>query len=84
MLYPMANMAVRANSVKHLECRFAAKLQRTTARGLIGSKMMLRIFVARRSTDFDARKHNHITRHAHQQPMEPIQKNAQNPERGIE
>jgi hypothetical protein len=27
MLYPMANMDIRANSVKHLECRFAAKLQ---------------------------------------------------------
>jgi hypothetical protein len=27
---------------------------------------------------------NHITRHAHQQSMDAIQKYAQNPERGIE
>jgi hypothetical protein len=31
MLYPMANMHVRANSVKHLECRFAAKVQQLEA-----------------------------------------------------
>jgi hypothetical protein len=31
MLYPMANMDVQANSVKHLECRFAAKVQQLEA-----------------------------------------------------
>jgi hypothetical protein len=46
--------------------------------------MMLRTFFARRSTYFDARKHNHITRHGHQQSMDQIQKNARNLERGIE
>jgi hypothetical protein len=46
--------------------------------------MMLRAFAARRTTDFDACKPNHITRHAHQQSMDAIQKYAQNPERGIE
>jgi hypothetical protein len=56
----------------------------TAARGFIGSKIVLRTFSARRSTDFDARKPNHITRHAHQQSMDAIQKYAQNPERGIE
>jgi hypothetical protein len=83
MLYPMANMAVRANSVKHLECRFAAKLQQLEAL-FIGSKIMPRAFFSRRSTDFGAGKHNHITRHAHQQSMDPIQKNARYPENGIE
>jgi hypothetical protein len=31
MLYPMANMAVRANSVKHLECRFVAKVHQQSS-----------------------------------------------------
>jgi hypothetical protein len=31
MLYPMANMDIRANSVKHLDCRFAAKVQQLEA-----------------------------------------------------
>jgi hypothetical protein len=55
MLCPMANMDIRAKSVKqHLECRFAAKVQGIIARGFIGSKMILRTFAARRSTYFDA------------------------------
>jgi hypothetical protein len=59
MLYPMANMDVRANSVMHLECRFAAKVQRAV-RGFIGSKVVrLRAFFSRRSTDFGAGKHSH-------------------------
>jgi hypothetical protein len=45
--------------------------------------MVLRTFAARRITDFDARKPHHITRHAHQQSMDVIQKYAQTPERGI-
>jgi hypothetical protein len=53
MLYPVANMDVRANSVEHLECRFAAKVQ-YIVRGTMGSKMILRTFAARRSTYFDA------------------------------
>jgi hypothetical protein len=52
--------------------------------GFIGSKMMLRAFLSRWSTDFGAGKHNHITRRGHQQSMDPIQKYAQNPENGIE
>ena len=32
----------------------------TIVRGFIGSKMMLRAFFSRRSTDFGAGKHNHI------------------------
>jgi hypothetical protein len=45
---------------------------------------MPRAFFAHRSTHFGALKHNHITRYAHQQSMDPIQKNARSPERGIE
>jgi hypothetical protein len=63
----MANMAVRANSAKHLKCRFAAKVQQLEA---------LRTFAARRSTYFDARKHHHITCHGHHQSMDAIQKYA--------
>jgi hypothetical protein len=40
MLYPMANMAVRANSMKHLECRFAAEVQYLEAPYFIGPKIM--------------------------------------------
>jgi hypothetical protein len=46
--------------------------------------MVLRTFFSRRSTDFDAGKHNHITRRGRQQSMDPIQKNARYPENGIE
>jgi hypothetical protein len=54
MVYPMANMDIRANSVKHLlECRFAC-CKSTTDRGFIGSKIIPRAFSARRSTYFDA------------------------------
>jgi hypothetical protein len=45
MLHPMANMAVRANSVKHLECQIAVT---AIVRGIIGSKMVLRSFFARK------------------------------------
>jgi hypothetical protein len=53
MLHPMANMAVRANSVKHIGYRFAAKVQQLE-RGSIGPKMMPSTSVARRSTYFNA------------------------------
>jgi hypothetical protein len=49
----MANIAVRANSVKHLE-KMSICCKSTAVRGFVGSKMVLRTFAARRITDFDA------------------------------
>jgi hypothetical protein len=43
----MADMAVRANSVKHLERRTAVKVQQPEA------PSALRAFFSRRSTDYD-------------------------------
>jgi hypothetical protein len=46
--------------------------------------MILRTFAARRSTYyFGARKHHHVTRHGHQQSMDPIKKYARNLDPGI-